>query len=93
MSDPHREPLSRNLGGGPSREGPPRRVLRRDPSGGDPPGGGPIGGEDLNNDERQRNRIHTGKISSHISIFDGDRIKAKKFQMEFSVMCGLRVSL
>ena len=87
---PQRTFGSRNPGGGPSRGGlpeggPPEGAPRRDPLGGDPPGEGPIGGGDPDNVDRQRDQIHTGKISSHINIFDGDRTKAKKFQMEFGL--------
>ena len=80
----------RNSGGGPPGGGPPGRASRRDPPGGSPPGGNsPRGGSparrDPDDNDRLRDRTHTGKISSHIDIFDGDRTKAKKFQMEFGL--------
>ena len=81
---------NRNSGGGPPRGGPPERAPRRDQSGGSPPGenlpqGGLLARRDPDDDDRQRDRIYTGKISSHIDVFDRDRTKAKKFQMEFSL--------
>ena len=74
---------NRSSGGGPPRGGPPGRAPRRDPLRGSPPGGNsPQGGSparrDLDDDDCQRDQIHTGKISSHIDIFDRDRAKAKK---------------
>ena len=48
------------------------------------PAGGPPGG-DLDDKDRHP-RLQTGKMSSHIDIFDEDRAKAKKFQMEFSLV-------
>ena len=76
---------NRNPRGGPPGGDPPQRdPLRGGPPGENPPrGGSPARGDP--DDDRQRDRIHTGKISSHIDIFDGDRTKAKKFQMEFGL--------
>ena len=81
---------NRNFGGGPPGGGPLGRAPRRDPPGGSPPGGNsPQGGSparrDPDDDDYQRDQIHTGKISSHIDIFDRDKAKAKKFQMEFGL--------
>ena len=81
---------NRNSRGGPPGGGPPGRAPERDPPGGSPPGGNlPWGGSparrDPDDDDHQRDWIHTRKISSHIDIFDGDRAKAKKFQMEFGL--------
>ena len=61
--------------GGPLGGGPPK---------GDPLAGGPPGGGDPD-DKNCQPRLQTGKISSHIDIFNGDRAKAKKFQMEFGL--------
>ena len=85
VQSPQRTFGSRNTGGGPPGREPPGRMPRREPPGGDPLGGRPVGGGDPDNDDCQRDQVHTGKISSHIDIFDGDRTKAKKFQMEFGL--------
>ena len=87
---PQRTFGSKNPGGGPPGGGPPWRAPKKDPPGGSPPGGNsPRGGSsarrDPDDNNRQREQIHTGKINSHIDIFDGDRTKAKKFQMEFGL--------
>ena len=81
---------SRNPEGGLPGGGPPGRASKRDPSGESPLGGNlPRGGspvrKDPDDDDQQRDQIHTEKISSHIDIFDGDQTKAKKFQMKFGL--------
>ena len=85
VRSPQRTFGNRNPRGGPPGGDPPRR----DPAGGRPPGGNSSrGGSPARrdpDDDEQRDRIHTRKISSHIDIFDGDRTKAKKFQMEFGL--------
>ena len=78
---------NRNPRGGPPGGDPPRR---NPPEGGGLPGGnspraGSPARRDPDDDDCQRDWIHTGKISSHIDVFDGDKTKAKKFQMEFGL--------
>ena len=87
---PQRTFGSRNPGGGPPEGGPPGRAPRRDLPGGSPPkGNSPRGGSPArrgpDDNDCQRDQTHMGKISSHINIFDGDRTKVKKFQMEFGL--------
>ena len=53
------------------------------PPGGNPPARGPLEGEDLDNEEGDE--LQTGKMSSQIDIFNEDRTKAKKFQIEFGL--------
>ena len=53
------------------------------PPEGNPPARGPPEGEDL--DDKEEDELQTGKMSSQIDIFNGDRTKAKKFQIEFGL--------
>ena len=66
----------------------PQRTFGNRRQGDGPPGGslparGPLGGED--HDDEEENELQTGKMSSHIDIFNGDQTKAKKFQIEFGL--------
>ena len=73
---------------GPDHARPPQWTFGNRRQGNGPPGGsspvrGPPEGEDLDNEEEDE--LQTGKMSSHIDIFDGDQTKAKKFQIEFGL--------
>ena len=72
----------------PDHAHPPRRTFgnRRQnngPPGGNPPVRDPPEEGDLDNEEEDE--LQTGKMSSQIDIFNGDRTKAKKFQIEFGL--------